>query len=304
MAAGWLQARRDYLLEVQNADGGWGYVRGGRSWLEPTALAMLALEGERAAGPALERAWRLVRSWQRRDGAWQAAAEVDVAHWTTALAVLLHSVRGVRDGGFDRGVEWLVGTKGAEGTWVKRLLHRARPELYSYDPAILGWPWLPGTGSWVEPTAHALMALRAAAPRVAERGGRQWRKLEARVKLAERMLVERSAVDGGWNYGNRIVLGETLPSYPETTAVALLAMRDSPDFDPERALQTALGHWRGTTSPLARAWLGICLRNYGIGPPENGSPAAGPPGYNHVAALEALAAEEGNYRLFCAGSPR
>jgi hypothetical protein len=294
MASGWLAERLEGLLAAQNADGGWPYVAGGRSWLEPTAYAMLALDAYRPARGALEAAWRRLRSWQRPDGAWNPAEGVEAAHWTTALAVLLHSIRGEREEPLRRGVDWLIAVDGAENRWWKRLLYRARPDSQIYNPSLTGWPWLAGTSSWVEPTALAMLALGRAAARL---GQERRQAVRARLELAERMLLDRRAVDGGWNYGNRIVLGEKLPSYPETTAVALLALRGAAEFDPRPGLEAARRHWHATRSRLARAWLAICLRSYGAAPPSEDWPPAGAPKRVHVAALEALAAEEGNWRL-------
>ena len=75
-------------------------------------------------------------------------------------------------------------------------------------------------------------------------------------------------MDGGWNYGNRRVYGTDLPSYPETTGIALLGMQGSDVMDMKPALALAEKYWRETTSPLAKAWLQISLRNYGITLPD------------------------------------
>jgi hypothetical protein len=300
MADDYLRQRVEFVRSAQNADGGWGYLPGRQSWTEPTAYAMLALHGEPEEAETLDRAWRLLGSWQLPDGAWKPAAHIEQASWTTALAVTLHNARGVYDDGFRRGVQWLVGTRGAEGGWLRRVLYRVRPNLIDSDPRLLGWPWLPGTGSWVEPTCHALVALRRAAGPLVEAGYRDGRQITGRVRMAERMLQQRRARDGGWNYGNRIVLGEELPSYPESTGIALLGMKGCPDFDATEAIEVALRQYRETRSPLARAWLTIGLRNHGVPLPDGARESSEPSPYVHVAALEAIGAHSSNYRLLAA----
>ncbi|MCP5111639.1 MAG: hypothetical protein GY953_12470, partial [bacterium] len=137
-----LRSRLEFLRAAQNADGGWGYSPGKRSWLEPTAYATLALDGVEGAGDASRRAFDLIRSWQMPDGGWPPAEGVERSTWTTALAVTMHCVRGVYDSAFLRGVDWLVETRGAEGTWLKRIMSLVKPKLFGYDPRVLGWPWL------------------------------------------------------------------------------------------------------------------------------------------------------------------
>ena len=39
------------------------------------------------------------------------------------------------------------------------------------------------------------------------------------------MLRDRETVGGGWNYGNRVVLGEDLEPYAQTTAAAMVALQ-------------------------------------------------------------------------------
>ena len=64
--------------------------------------------------------------------------------------------------------------------------------------------------------------------------------------------------DGGWNYGSPAALGIDLPSYPETTALALVALQGRSDSG--KAFDLAQRQIGETPSPLARAWLAIALR--------------------------------------------
>jgi hypothetical protein len=297
MAGKHLESRQEFLLEVQNTDGGWGYAPGKASWIEPTVYAMLSLASKPEASLAVDRAWDLVRSWQLPDGGWRPCANVHEAQWTTALAVTLHCVRKVHDEAFLRGVDWLVETKGAEDTWRNRVLHHFKPTLIGHNPHVVGWPWLPGTSSWVEPASHSLIALRLSSEPLRQLRYRRYRKMRARVRMGERMLLERRSTDGGWNYGNRLVLGKRLPSYSETTAVALLALLGSVRFEASKALELASMRYLQTGSPYARAWLAICLRNYGVAPPQGHSTGEEWPRNVLLAALEALGAPDGNYAL-------
>ena len=242
------------LKATQNPDGGWGYFPGKPSWLEPTAFALLALAGE--PGAAVDRGWKLVRSWQRPDGAFRPCAAVDEPHWSTSLVVTLGCMTGVIDDGFQRGLRWLLCSAGTEGRPFFRLVHWLRPSIVEFDPSLSGWPWEVGASSWVEPTAHALMALRCAA-KIVHRPD-----LDGRIALTERMLLDRRCRDGGWNFGNRRVLGADLPSYPETTAMALMALNGHAAVRWGAALDGVDRAWQKTRSPLARAWLSSCLLMY------------------------------------------
>jgi hypothetical protein len=250
-----VESRLTMLAAAQNGDGGWGYFPGKPSWLEPTVYALLALS-EPSDSPALARGRRLVRSWELPGGGWRACAAVNEAHWATSLAVTLHSVLGIYDSSFERGVAWLTASTGAEGRPLTRLAHWLRPATVEFDPTVSGWPWQAGTSSWIEPTAHALLALRCAAAR-----GEQ-AAVAGRIATGERMLLERRCRDGGWNYGNRRVLGADLPSYPETTALALMGLNGHPSIQWGDALNHVERMWRETRSPLARAWLASCLLQY------------------------------------------
>ena len=249
-----VESHPEILKATQNPDGGWGYFPGKPSWLEPTAYAMLALAGERDA--AVDRGWNLLRSWQRPDGAFRPCAAVDEPHWSTSLVVTLACMTGVIDEAFQSGLRWLLSSSGVEGRPFFRLVHWLRPSIVELDPSLSGWPWEVGATSWVEPTAHALMALRCAAKTVRRTD------LAGRIAVTERMLLDRRCRDGGWNFGNRRVLGADLPSYPETTALALMALNGHAAVRWGAALDGVDRAWRQTRSPLARAWLSSCLLMY------------------------------------------
>ena len=207
--------RIEALRASQNADGGWGYFAGKRSWLEPTVYSLLAMH-QQMESPEWQRGWDLVCSWQMPDGAWQPNGQVAESHWSTALAVTLHCARKQFDAPFHRGVEWLLNQTGIESTMLSRFFGLFFENNIGHDRKFAGWPWLPGTNAWIEPTSHALVALKCAAPTV------NTSALRRRVTLAEGMILRRRCADGGWNYGSRAALGIDLPSYPETTALALL----------------------------------------------------------------------------------
>ncbi len=154
----YLDVRLDALRSAQNSDGGWGYFPRKQSWLEPTVYAALALHGERAA----EKAWSLLASWQRPDGSWRPAADVQIASWGTALCVTLASARGEFGAPFRRGVECLLNSAGVESSLVNRTAARVGILSVERNINLKGWPWKPNTSSWVEPTVHALVALKKA----------------------------------------------------------------------------------------------------------------------------------------------
>ena len=81
-----------------------------------------------------------------------------------------------------------------------------------------------------------------------------------------------------------------LPSYPESTALALLALAGNPALDRPAAAALAERQWKATHSRLARAWLALCLRRLGT---TSGvlSPLAAGEVDVMATALEALGAE-------------
>jgi hypothetical protein len=279
-----LKQRLETLRRSQNPDGGWGFFSGKASWLEPTAYAALALHEE----PAADRAWALLRSWQLSDGGWPPSAGVKTSGWGTALCVTIAMARNEWEAPLHKGVAWLVGAAGVETNWMAVLFSRIGLVDYGRNVALKSWPWRPGNSGWVEPTVHAIVALKLAAAKLSSK------ELLERVRTGEAQLLDVRNRDGGWNYGSPKVLGVELPSYPETTALALAALQGRKDLG--KAFDLAQRQIGETPSPLARAWLTIAMRLHGIEVKES-EQAGKPPADLVITAVEALAAADGNYRF-------
>ena len=126
------------------------------------------------------------------------------------------------------------------------------------DNALQGWPWVSDTFSWVEPTAWCLLAVK------------RWTRVRptleaaARIDEAERLLIDRTCVNGGWNYGNPVVLGRALPAYVPTTALGLLALRTRANQPAVRRSLHALADRRlEERGALALSLARIALTAYG-----------------------------------------
>lgn len=249
-----ITAHLEALRRIQNADGGWGYFPGKQSWLEPTAYAALALHGE----PAADRAWSLIKSWQSPEGSWRPSAEVQIQSWATSLAVTVAHARAEFGDPFHKGVAWLLGSSGVESSLVNRTAAKVGWLEADRDLSLTAWPWKPNTSSWVEPTAHALVALKQASSKANDP------KLRERVKIGEAQLMDVRGRDNGWNYGSRAVLGVDLPTYPETTALALIGLQGRKDVGASLDRAAKMSAEYGDRSPLARAWLRVALRLHNV----------------------------------------
>jgi hypothetical protein len=244
----------EILAGKQNPDGGWPYLRG-RSWTEPTVYAILALlaAGEdRAAGRGLE--W-LIRT-QRPDGGWPPETGVDESTWVTALVALVPEDR-LGAVPHARAIRWILGLTGKETTFTYRLRERLLGNTIAPEHQNSGWPWIPGAAAWVGPTSIAMLALEK------EYARRQSPQVAQRLDAGRKFLHARMCQEGGWNHGSVRALGyESLP-YPETTGMALAAMRGvrSPKID--RAIAVARNFLSGCRSADAINWLRLGLLAHG-----------------------------------------
>jgi hypothetical protein len=256
------------LMSAQNLDGGWGFHSGRDSAIEPTSwgvLAMCGLSPERPLSRRRLNGAHFLRQKQLSDGSWPAVAGDETGDWTTSLACLaLHAVEGpTRE--LDAARKWLGRSWPGEGGIWWRIRHRVfgQPQLISQDHRLRGWSWTPGTSSWVEPTAHALLALRAA------RGSPSFlARIDRRCNLAQKMLCNRMCDGGGWNCGNPVVYGTAGSPLIGATCWALLALGESAQHpDVRRCLSESLAWlertYLGTQGPSSLALAHLCLRAFG-----------------------------------------
>ncbi|HEY3068134.1 MAG TPA: prenyltransferase/squalene oxidase repeat-containing protein [Methylomirabilota bacterium] len=245
------------LLGMQSTDGAWPSYAGKRAVnTEATALAVLALT---AAGEveAAERGARWLARNQRLDGSWSFTPAVDEPSWATSLVVLAMAERD-RDVAL-RGARWLLAVKGRRLGVMASLLHRFSPRamVVRMDPDLQGWPWRNDAASFVEPTAHALTALKRLRRELGE-------PAERRIMEAEALLYDRTCRGGGWNYGNSVVYDVDLPPYADATAIALIGLQESHREGRTRPSLELLRHLASKAgSGLALAWTALCLGAYG-----------------------------------------
>jgi hypothetical protein len=237
---------------VQNTDGGWAYSRG-CSWTEPTALVLLAQLAIGKETDSFAAGVRYLRSLEGPDGGWRPQSGVAESTWVTSLVGLLPpEVAGVPQ--HRRALEWLRGQTGKESSWSFKLRQRLNGSREEYPD---GWPWFPGASAWVVPTSLAVLAFERELKVRPDEG------LTARVDAGKAFLMSRMCADGGWNYGANRALGRDGDSYPETTGIALLALRGR---KLDRSIAAAKKQLAACRSAEGRAWLRMGLAAHGEKP--------------------------------------
>lgn len=198
----------DRLTQLGSPNGGWGYSAGQAPHLEPTCFATLALDAIPDRYPGwIEAGLRAIAANAAANGGYRLERGRHQAVWPTALVLLLRHALGHKPADLVPIVDRLLAVAGRP---VQKDPEFA--DIVDIDMQLIGWPWAEGTFSWVEPTAWAIVALRACG-----RGG------ETRVQEGLRLLLDRAYDHGGTNYGNKTVLGKATDPIPGPTAVLLLA---------------------------------------------------------------------------------
>jgi hypothetical protein len=267
-------------LDFLESQSSWRYHRDSAAASEPTAFVALALAAYGRSKAAVQaRDWLV--SAQAPDGQVGIRQDESSPGWPTPLAVLAWNLideapsparsgstaitvttrtvagaiaRGTSDISYQestrRAVDWMLSIAGETSE---------RQPYTGHDTTLLGWPWVVGTHSWVEPTAMSVLALRATG-----HGD------HPRTREAVRLLVDRLLTTGGCNYGNTIVLGQTLLPHVEPTGVTLLALAGEPDSTGRirqavSYLESTLGP---TTTPASLAYGLLGLAAHGRVPSQ------------------------------------
>ena len=244
-------ALADALCRGGNDDGGWGYHAGKASRIEPTCWVALYLSRTgQSTRDLTDRTATWLTSRQRADGFLDDTSGEPPNLGFNGLAALAGRSAGTLRS--EHAARLLGALSRARGVAAKSDVNRQ-------DNSLRGWSWIDGTFSWVEPTAWCLLALKKF-PDTLPSGERA-----ARIDEAERLLLDRMCLTGGWNYGNSNMLGKELHAYVPTTALALLALQDRRD-DPQvqRSREFLTSQRLSEPSGMALSLTSICLRVYGV----------------------------------------
>jgi uncharacterized protein (DUF362 family) len=199
------------LIAQVGPDGGWGYTAGQPGQLEPTCLALLALNAERAKyRDQMQAGIACLKTHVLPDGSVRLNRGRAEAVWPTALALHAMATLGATE------VQLAPLGSAVLGVAIKTI-DQTPDDVNDINTTLAGWGWAEGNFSWVEPTAWACLALQ-----------RIGQDPQERVQDGLRVLLDRTLPEGGLNYGNRVVLGIALEPIPTPTALALLALQRLP----------------------------------------------------------------------------
>jgi hypothetical protein len=264
MATAWVDLARAELLARRGRRGAWGYRAAGEPSVEATALVCLGIRSaiETTAvelGLSIREGADWLAMMQRADGSLGAVRSVPGCGWPTAHALTLWTTVEGYSVCRDRAASWLLAEKGEP---IKQPGDR-QAAVFDHDTTLIGWPWVDGTHSWLEPTALSILALSGHGmgnhPRVAE---------------GARLILDRALPGGGWNYGNRRVFGRELRPQPGPSGLALAALARIPGATRTAAVDQAIAYLAGVLpgirAPISLGWGILGLRSWGACPSEAG----------------------------------
>jgi hypothetical protein len=246
------------ILRARQSDaGGWGFGTD-QDAIEPTCLAILALRNHPSTHIA--QALDMIATLQNKDGSWSVlVGDEPEGCWTTAIAVLSLMTVQHKTRRASQGLRWLLNARGREANWFWHWKFRTLDHKVHFDPAKFGWAWVPGTGSWVIPTAFALLALQQAR----ECGYDKTGQFTERIGLGTSMLFDRMCPGGGWNSGNGVAFGVALTPHLDATSIALLALTGHhKDKRVQTSLSWLLQRAAGCPSPYSLAWGILAIAAY------------------------------------------
>ena len=217
LSSSWIQEARRELVALCGHSAAWGYRRGHRPSVEPTALACLGLlasvPGDVSAVDleTTQKAADWMQAIQQSDGSLPVSEGSTSPGWATPYGLMLWGNFTGKEEARRRARAWLLGNEG-----VRLDLSNQTDRVVGHDPSLVGWPWVAGTHSWLEPTALAILALR-----------RDGLHNHPRITAGIELILDRALEAGGWNYGNKSVFGTELRPQPGPTGLALLALASS-----------------------------------------------------------------------------
>ncbi len=239
----------DVIQHAQHVSGGFPHRQDGQPRADATAWAIIALSAWNSAQAQCDKARLFLTSLQLDDGRIPISPNHPEVIWPTSLAVLAWHGNPNFQEAQNRAVNFLLGFTGR---------HFSKPDgmTVGHDPAILGWPWIAETHSWVIPTGLTIMALTLA--------GHQ---LHERVLEGGRMILDRQLLSGGWNYGNTLAFGKELHPLPECTGLALQTLaRQTRIKNVQKSLDYISDTFSTLHTPISLGWALLGLEAWGLRP--------------------------------------
>lgn len=218
------------LAQQARPAGGWGYAPGQEAHLEPTCLSLLALAVARDRfGREIASGQAFLDTCALADGSYRLARGRQEAVWPTSLVLFVRTALGIAPDQNQGIIHRLLSLRGrtVDLSTTDKPFECDAKELMDIDSQLVGWPWAEHNFSWVEPTAWACLALRAA-------GLGHHRRVQEGMKL----LLDRAMDEGGVNCGARMVLGQMTKPVPGPTALMLLALQGQK----HQRLDSAIGY--------------------------------------------------------------
>jgi len=239
----------ELLKSVQLPNGGFAYQGGEEARPDSTAWALICMSAYGLDRKSCERGGEYLVSQQANDGRVSISPSHPDASWPTPLAILAWQGFSRFHDAQSRAIDYLIRFTG-------RHFPNPDPSIIGHDTAILGWPWIANTHSWVVPSALALLAFQ-------EMG----LGTHPRAIAGHDMLVNRQLTSGGWNFGSTTVFKRELHPLPECTAIALQALAGTtPTRDIERSLDYLLHELPHLRTPISLGWALLGLGAWGLKP--------------------------------------
>ncbi|HEU5407517.1 MAG TPA: prenyltransferase/squalene oxidase repeat-containing protein [Nitrospira sp.] len=239
------------LLRRALPGGGFSGRPGGQFQADSTAWCILALTANGGPVDLLDQSRHLLIREQLPDGRLCVSKTHPASFWPTSLAILAWQDSEPCREAQQRAIRFLLDTTGFH-------FPRESDAPSPHNSLLKGWPWVGETHSWVEPTAMAMMALRATG-----------HSHHDRVQEAVRMLLDRQLPHGGWNYGNTLVFGKELHPMPESTGAALAGLASAVDRDAVMPSLTYLSDQvTRLRTPISLGWSLLGLAAWRMSPPN------------------------------------
>lgn len=200
-----IKAAQNFLIQSQILGSGWGYrADSPQAFPEPTCYSLLALAN---TSFSQDEPLRWIASLVNEHGQLYLPND-DSPNWGTSQLIIMLSRLNLLMDVRQASINWLL-------EWKSQYVETS--EVVTLDGSLIGWPWISDTFSWVQPTSFAIFALKLVGLKGHER-----------VKEAEALLFDRICPDGGWNFGNPIMLNRPVDPSLSETAIAIFALQDVP----------------------------------------------------------------------------